>query len=67
MGKGQGKGAHSKVKKQGKGAKEAREQGGKGREQGARKRRGKDGCVTLTYKSGAKPQVWDCGLRTSVM
>ena len=26
-----------------------------------------DGCVMLIYKSGARPQVWDCGLPTSVM
>ena len=65
--KAQGKVAKGKVKEQGKEAREAREQGSTGREQGARKRRGKDGCVMLTYKSGAKPQVWDCGLRTSVM
>ena len=31
------------------------------------KKRGEDGCVMLIYKSGARPQVWDCGLPTSVI
>ena len=33
------------------------------REEKERKKRGKrkEGCVLLIYKSGARPQVWDCG------